>query len=1374
VEGLEDRVVPSNVPPAGITNWWTGDGSADDLIGGLNGALVGGATTGPGLVDQAFILNGNGAFVNIPNNAALNVGTANFTLSLWVNFNSTAGEQVLAEKRINTYRSTNTGWSLTTVQNNVLALTCDGIASEGVSIVSTGLSIPTHTWVHFAARRSGSTVTTFMNGEAVASGTFAGNLNSSTSLKFGHRGNLTDRPPGAVNTAKADLNGAIDEVQLYVGTGLTDTQIQGIFHDGPAGESKPMAVRGANPAADSIIATPPTDFSVHFSEAYAAASLQAGDFKVNGIAADSVTATGANDATFHFRTSPVTVQGLQTMRMAAGSVTAADTTLPASYQQLEAWTKSFRYDAVAIQVSSTSPVPGGTIVLANPTLQVHFNEAVDPNSVSTSNLNWRQEIGGVTYQGVTTGFTLSADHTSVTYALGGLSDGTVIVTIPAGTVTDAFGNPMLAGYSATYGVDVTTAPFPTPLAALNPAGSLVFQGSTTGVIDVASDTDTFTLAVDPGQTITVLLTPTSSSLQPTVQVLDPSTAVLGTATAAAVGQNALLQTIPAGTAGTYSIVVGAANSTVGHYTVQVTLNAQLDTASDGSTPVQSLDGGALDVEPGPVTINRAAAVGTVDKPVARVTTVTTYHDIFDLRGSWDPGSGANTWVLNCSGNSSSPLNLGVAGSLINPGGGGGFQRYAFYGRAGDVVTLRTCGSSSGGGTLATANLGLRGPNGAQQVSGTAVAGASSDYAISSLTLTTTGTYTVTVITPSNGSAGTYTLTASLVTPSNPRPNAADVYSFSATAGQYLSFVAATGDSIVRKPQVQLSLYAPGNDPITGTPVATSRLRGTLDGLLEYDPPTTGTYLIKVTTGPGLAAKSVSYSLVAVSNGSFEGRGANGSFATAQDITGRAGVLGAQRLLTTTLVGANSGGLSRPVGEVFGPDGNLYVASWGSDSVLRYNPSTGAFLGTFVSAGSGGLSNPTGLFFGADGKLYVVSQGNNSVLRYDGKTGAFLDTFVTSGSGGLSQAQRAAFGPDGNLYVSSGSYDTSSILRYNGSTGAFIDAFVSAGSGGLVRPHAFLFASDGNLYVASASTNQVLRYNATTGAFVDVFVSADSGGLYHPTDMTFGSDGNLYVCSVGNDRVLRYQGIAGAQPGAFIDAFVAPMDGGLTEPNGLLFDTSGSLCVTSFGGNKVLRRSVAPDFYKVTLSAGQTVTLSTSTPGEGAGEPVNLLDPHLELYDSTRTLVATGTVLADGRNETITFTAQTAGTYYVKVSRQNSAEGDYVLDPVECGGEPEKGLEPAKVSGTISGGGHHRKTFLTAFLATLGNGTALDAKYATDFEEPSDMKVHRGDGSAAIAKVLEDTERDWRPQAHSSRLIESTTANHRRPVSDATETLFAWW
>jgi hypothetical protein len=86
-------------------------------------------------------------------------------------------------------------------------------------------------------------------------------------------------------------------------------------------------------------------------------------------------------------------------------------------------------------------------------------------------------------------------------------------------------------------------------------------------------------------------------------------------------------------------------------------------------------------------------------------------------------------------------------------------------------------------------------------------------------------------------------------------------------------------------------------------------------------------------------------------------------------------------------------------------------------------------------------------------------GTDSVLRYDGVTGAFIDAFVPAAGGGLSFPEGLVFGPDGNLYVSSAATD--SVLRYNGATGDFIDAFVPAAAGGLDGPTSLLFDNDGD-------------------------------------------------------------------------------------------------------------------------------------------------------------------------------------------------------------------------------------------------------------------------------------------------------------------------
>src|SRR5947209_339168 len=62
--------------------------------------------------------------------------------------------------------------------------------------------------------------------------------------------------------------------------------------------------------------------------------------------------------------------------------------------------------------------------------------------------------------------------------------------------------------------------------------------------------------------------------------------------------------------------------------------------------------------------------------------------------------------------------------------------------------------------------------------------------------------------------------------------------------------------------------------------------------------------------------------------------------------------------------------------------HLLVSS--GDGVLRYAETTGAFIDSFVGPGSGGLARSQGLAFGPDGNLYVSSQESQSVLRFDGK------------------------------------------------------------------------------------------------------------------------------------------------------------------------------------------------------------------------------------------------------------------------------------------------------------------------------------------------------------------------------------------------------
>jgi WD40 repeat protein len=253
---------------------------------------------------------------------------------------------------------------------------------------------------------------------------------------------------------------------------------------------------------------------------------------------------------------------------------------------------------------------------------------------------------------------------------------------------------------------------------------------------------------------------------------------------------------------------------------------------------------------------------------------------------------------------------------------------------------------------------------------------------------------------------------------------------------------------------------------------------------------------------------------------------------------------------------------------------LLVSSAGNNSILRYDGSTGAFLGIFASGGL--LDVPLGLTIGPDGNVYVLSSGNGKILVYD-TAGTFVRTFAAGAE--LDRPVFGAFGPDGNLYVSNDG-NNERVFRYDGTTGAFLGTFASdreiSGIFGLT------FGPDGNLYVSSYLNTEILRFDGTTGAFLGVFAFLSD---IVPLDLKFGPNGNLYVA--GDSLVERFQGTTGTflgrspnLPGSFA---------------GLSFGPDGLLYVSSYESNIIVR------YDPSTLTP-----LGTFASGGGLDTPVGLV------------------------------------------------------------------------------------------------------------------------------------------------------------------------
>jgi hypothetical protein len=183
--------------------------------------------------------------------------------------------------------------------------------------------------------------------------------------------------------------------------------------------------------------------------------------------------------------------------------------------------------------------------------------------------------------------------------------------------------------------------------------------------------------------------------------------------------------------------------------------------------------------------------------------------------------------------------------------------------------------------------------------------------------------------------------------------------------------------------------------------------------------------------------------------------------------------------------------------------SLFVSDRSSDSILRYDGTTGALIGVFASGGD--LHVPTGIVFGADGNLYVAD--NVGVLRYDGSTGAPLPSsgnsgaffFVAPNIGGLAGAEGLTFGSDKNLYVTSvtfnaGGFPDGRVLRFNGSTGTFIDAFVTFNTD-LDFPSSLVFGPDGNLYIGIRILAAAAMFCGTVERLARLWVSLPRAARY---------------------------------------------------------------------------------------------------------------------------------------------------------------------------------------------------------------------------------------------------------------------------------------
>src|SRR5262249_17916840 len=170
-------------------------------------------------------------------------------------------------------------------------------------------------------------------------------------------------------------------------------------------------------------------------------------------------------------------------------------------------------------------------------------------------------------------------------------------------------------------------------------------------------------------------------------------------------------------------------------------------------------------------------------------------------------------------------------------------------------------------------------------------------------------------------------------------------------------------------------------------------------------------------------------------------------------------------------------------------------------------------------------------------LYVASSGTNQVLKYNAATGAYIGVVASTR---LSSPHDVRFGPDGPMYVSSGGNHR--ILRYT-ANGSYLDDFVPAGSGGMVNPHLMTFGPDGDLCQATTGNTQIFRFGTENEAVFPVSISNSSTLLLNVTYAT----GAATDTAVAGRDYTPTSGTLTLVPGATTGTIHVPiLDDGIAE------------------------------------------------------------------------------------------------------------------------------------------------------------------------------------------------------------------------------------
>ena len=217
-------------PPDGMVSWWPGDGNANDIVGGNDGALTGGFAQGK--VRQGFSLDGSGDLVVVPPSTNLNI-TGDVTVDLWARRTLVGQRAVMVAKGLDVANA-HSSYRLLFQAGDSLEAGFE--RSDGPLFSLVGPRVTDSNFHHYAYVRNDDTHKLFMDGIVIASGDFIGSPGDTSGLPL-VLGAIQDNTSATGFSGR--FGGVIDEVEIF-NRALSNEETKAIYDAGSAGKIKPL------------------------------------------------------------------------------------------------------------------------------------------------------------------------------------------------------------------------------------------------------------------------------------------------------------------------------------------------------------------------------------------------------------------------------------------------------------------------------------------------------------------------------------------------------------------------------------------------------------------------------------------------------------------------------------------------------------------------------------------------------------------------------------------------------------------------------------------------------------------------------------------------------------------------------------------------------------------------------------------------------------------------------------------------------------------------------------------------------------------------------------------------------------------------------